>query len=92
MTAFVLWIILQALIAFLIGTLLVDVFHYLSHQFLKSKYSFLRRIGQLHTAHHQFFSAHLQIKKEYTKQNFFQHVLVEYTLHIVGILFCLLFF
>lgn len=91
MIALTLWIILQTLIAFLIGTLFFDIFHYLSHQFLKSKYTFLRKIGHLHNAHHQFFSSSLEIREKYIKKNFLQHILIEYAVHLCGILFCLLF-
>lgn len=82
----------EALAAFLAGTILMDVVHISLHQFLKSKSSFLRAIGRVHRAHHRFFSADLQIKTPYARENILGHVLLEYITQVVGILICALFF
>lgn len=91
MTVFIIGVILQALLAFLIGTLVYDAFHYLSHQFLKSKYPFLKKIGRLHIAHHQFFSSYLKIRKNWIRRNLMNHVTVEFSIHMMSILLCLFF-
>ncbi len=41
-------IILQAIIALLIGTVCFDVVHYLLHRFITAKNKMLRAIGHLH--------------------------------------------
>jgi len=82
---------LQTVFAFLISTVLFDVFHFFSHACLKSKIGFFRWIGLLHLTHHRFYSSSLQINKKIIKKNFFHHMLVEYMFHISGILVCALF-
>lgn len=91
MTAFILKIILQAFIAFITGTVLLDILHYLFHRCLKSKYKILKAIGRLHTVHHHFYTSALKIDDKWIKRNLLQHVLLEYVVHMSGILFCLLF-
>ncbi len=81
----------QAIFAFLIGTIVFDVFHYFFHLLLKSKHKFLRSIGSLHTAHHRFLNSQLKIDREWVKKNFYQHLLIEYGIKISAISACFLF-
>lgn len=91
MSTFIIGIILQAMLAFLLSTVLFDIFHFFSHWCLKSNIRVLRFIGLLHLTHHRFYTSSLQINKQYTKKNFMHHVVIEYSMHIGGILLCGLF-
>lgn len=92
MITFIFGILLQTVAAFLLGTLLFDIYHFFSHCCLKSNIRFFRLIGLIHLTHHRFYSSALKINTHYAKKNFFHHTLVESTFHLIGILFCLLFF
>lgn len=92
MIALLILIIIQALIAFLLGTVVYDVLHYFLHLFLKSKNKLLRLIGSTHSAHHRFFSASLHIDPTWMRKNILSHVIVEYSTQLGTSLFCLLFF
>jgi monoglucosyldiacylglycerol epimerase len=92
MITFIFGILLQTVFAFLIGTVLFDIYHFFAHYCLKSTVPFFRLIGLLHLTHHRFYSSALQINKKYAKNNFFHHILIESCFHLVGILFCILFF
>lgn len=78
----------QSLIAFLIGTVFFDVIHYCLHQGLKSKRSWLKKIGHLHISHHHFYTTSLKIDKSWAKKNLTQHVILEYALQMSGIFLC----
>jgi hypothetical protein len=91
MTTLILAIIAQAVLAFLISTVIFDVYHFFSHQCLKSNIRLFRLIGLIHLTHHRFYTSSLQINKQYTKRNFFHHVLVEYFFHLSCIFLCALF-
>lgn len=92
MVEFTLMILFQALVAFLIGTLLFDVVHYSFHQCIKSQYKLLRTLGRWHFAHHRFYSSTLQIDKRWAKANIHYHVIPEYCIQVTGVLGCLFFF
>lgn len=85
-------IIIQAVVAFLVGTVIFDIIHYFLHRLMKSKNPVLRAIGTIHSAHHRFYSSSLKIDKEWADKNFRRHILFEHLVHIGGILLCLLFF
>ena len=85
-------IVMEATIAYLIGTCLFDIFHYFSHKAAKSRFKFFKKIANLHMIHHRFFYASLKINKTLQRKNLFHHVLVEYSIHLLGILLCLFFF
>jgi hypothetical protein len=89
--AFIFKIILQALLAFLIGTLVADICHYLFHKCLRSKNNVLKAIGHFHLVHHRFFSHTLQIEKECISKNIYHHVISEYVAQIAGIFVCIFF-
>lgn len=91
MTEYLIKLILQTFLAFFLGTIAVDIFHYLFHVFLKSKIKFLKKIGQMHLAHHLFFTSKLKIHAELTKKNFTHHSLIEYLIQITTIITCLSF-
>lgn len=85
-------LLLQAFAAFLIGTVVFDVIHYMLHQFLKSKNRFLRYLGSIHLVHHRFYSTLLKINAAYTYKNMVSHALIEYITHMTCIVLCLLIF
>ncbi|MHB1949067.1 MAG: sterol desaturase family protein [Gammaproteobacteria bacterium] len=91
MTAYIIGLILQALAAFLIGTLVFDVVHFIFHLFITSKSKILRAIGGLHSAHHRFYSSDLQIKPEWARKNIFHHILIEYLVQLASIVACVYF-
>lgn len=91
MTMHIIQILLQGLLAFFIGTIVADVFHFLFHKAIKSKFRILKAIGHLHTAHHHFYTHNLHIDNNWIKKNFLHHVILEYAFQISGILCCLLF-
>jgi sterol desaturase/sphingolipid hydroxylase (fatty acid hydroxylase superfamily) len=82
---------IEALFVFLFATVVFDIFHYLFHYFLKSRFHLLRKLGGLHTVHHRFFSVLLKIKNEWAKKNISRHVLIEYSVQTCAILCCGLF-
>lgn len=85
------WLLMQALTAFLFGTLLFDIAHYTMHKSLKSSNKLLRAFGRIHRAHHQFYSASLQINQDMINKNFLQHVLLEHAIQGLGTILCLFF-
>lgn len=89
---FVLKIIFQSISAFFIGTILFDCLHYLFHKCMRSNNKILRRLGQLHSVHHQFYSADLVINESVIKKNLLQHVALEYVVQLLGISLCIFFF
>lgn len=83
---------LQGFVAFFLGTVVNDFFHYFFHYALRSENPLLHRIGKIHIAHHLFYSRSLQINKKWLKKNLFHHVLPEYCITTFTILVCLVFF
>lgn len=81
-------IIVQSIAAYLIGTFVFDVVHYLFHRFLESNYKWLKVIGSTHLWHHRFYTSSLNIQSEWARNNLIYHVFVEYFVHIVSILIC----
>lgn len=85
-------LLLQAFAAFIIGTVVFDVIHYLFHRCIKSKNRLLRSIGAIHLIHHRFYSIFLKVNPNYTRKNLLAHSVIEYITHSSCILLCLLFF
>jgi hypothetical protein len=85
------YFILFTFIAFSVGTLIFDFCHYGMHLCLKSKNKILRKIGQLHLAHHKFLPSSLVIDENARQKNMFYHVIFEYLINLIGIFSCLLF-
>lgn len=81
-------ILFEAIVIFLLGTILFDIVHFAMHQCMKSKSHFLRKIGQLHHAHHRFYTNNLIIEKAWQQKNLKHHVILEYGTQIIGILIC----
>jgi hypothetical protein len=73
-----LWYGAQAFAVFVAATFIFDVIHYLLHCFVESRHGLLRRIGQLHLAHHDYFDTQLQFNSELYLSNFIKHSLPEY--------------
>jgi hypothetical protein len=63
---------------FLAASTLFDVVHYILHRFLKSRSPFLRRLGLMHQAHHDFYTDQLQFDVRYARANLIWHVIPEY--------------
>jgi monoglucosyldiacylglycerol epimerase len=84
-------LLLQTLLAFLIGTVIYDFIHYFLHICLKSKNKALRALGKLHIPHHRFFPVSLKIDKAWIQRNLLQHVLAEYVVQSLSLLVCALF-
>jgi len=85
----ILSILLQAVTAFLLGTLLFDLVHYLLHHCLKSTNQWLQWLGKLHLVHHHFYTPMLQINEKWTAANLRTHAVMEYVVQMTGILVCL---
>lgn len=83
---------IQTISAFYISALLFDILHLSLHQLMKSNHAWLKTIGDIHRAHHRFFSSTLTINKDWEDKNLKQHVIVEYVVQLVGISSSLLFF
>lgn len=88
----IIFIIVEAAAAFLLGTILFDGIHYLLHQFVKSRYSVLQKLSRLHLYHHRFFTPTLQINADFANDNLRGHVMLEYLCQMIGILACLVIF
>lgn len=85
-------ILTQAIAAYLIGSFILDIAHYLLHKFAESPHKRLKKIGAIHTAHHRFYTSALTFQDEYAKQNILQHVLFEYLVQLASIVACIIFF
>jgi hypothetical protein len=92
MMEFSLKIFLEGCVAYLLGTVIFDVCHYVLHRLAKSKNVFLKNLSQRHMIHHRFFYPHLKINPALRKQNLLSHVLPEYCVHMMSISLCFLFF
>lgn len=84
-------LIFQAIFAFLLATFIFDICHYVLHQCLKSKRSWLRTIGRLHLHHHRFLTPSLHIEKSATLPNLRFHIVLEQSIQCLAILACHLF-
>jgi hypothetical protein len=72
------WYGAQAFIVFITASFVFDLIHYLLHRFVESRYEFVRRIGRLHLAHHDYFDTQLQFNNDLYLMNFIKHSLPEY--------------
>lgn len=84
-------LIFQAIFAFLFGTFVFDICHYVLHQCLKSKHPWARAIGRLHLHHHRFLTPSLHIEKNASRHNFQYHIALEQSVQCLTILACHLF-
>lgn len=91
MITYTIQIVLQGIAAFLIGTVVFDLFHFLFHTLIESKYKWLKAIGSLHLIHHRFYTSNLKIHPEWMNKNLIYHVSIEYMITMGGIFTCLLF-
>jgi hypothetical protein len=71
-------LLLQAAALFVTATIVFDVIHVSLHICLRSRWKWLRRIGSLHQAHHDFFDRRLQWHEEAVVPNLLLHVIPEY--------------
>jgi hypothetical protein len=92
MMLYVIEILAQVIAAYLLGTIAFDLVHYLFHCFLESNNKILKAIGHIHLIHHRFYTSELKVQPEWAKKNLLYHVCIEYLVHIVTILTCILFF
>lgn len=70
---------LQGIGLFAVATFLFDIIHFLLHCFMKSRWSWLRRIGDLHRAHHEFLTEDLRFQESVTRRNLLLHVVPEFS-------------
>ena len=89
--AYVIIILIQAVLLFLAATIVFDCVHYILHICMKSKNRFLHALGSIHLQHHRFFNTKLNISNEYSVSNIFSHIMLENFTQFVVIL-CGLFF
>jgi hypothetical protein len=68
----------EGIALFLAASILFDVVHFILHQFLKSRFAILRRIGGLHQTHHDFYTDQLQFDPRFARANLVWHVIPEY--------------
>jgi sterol desaturase/sphingolipid hydroxylase (fatty acid hydroxylase superfamily) len=87
-----LWLGAQAFIVFVSATFVFDVIHYILHRFVESRSPFLRSIGNLHLAHHDYFDTQLRFNEELYLKNFVEHSLPEYFTQMTVCLATLLIF
>ncbi len=85
-------LLLQAVLLFLLATVVFDIVHLLLHLCLKSKRPWLKKIGSLHLSHHRFFNSKLSIANEYAKSNLVAHVIFENLTQLLVIVAGLLYF
>ena len=71
--------ILEGVGLFLAASTLFDVVHYVLHRFLKSRHGWLRRVGALHQAHHDFYTTALEFDDRFARANLLHHVIPEYS-------------
>ena len=66
------------------GSLFFDVAHYALHNFSKSPYWILRRIGYLHEVHHLYFNRRLKFNDRYLWQNMICELPLELSCQLFG--------
>jgi hypothetical protein len=71
-------LVVQVILLFLASTVVFDIVHYVLHVFSDSRFVLLRRIGNLHAAHHAFLDRDLEINDEFLRANIFRHVIPEF--------------
>lgn len=89
------WIVvfsLQALVTFVVSTLLFDILHYLLHRWGRSHNRLLRAFASWHWVHHAFLDRKMRVNLEIAARNIWYHVLPEYLTSMAGTLLFLLVF
>ena len=71
-------ILVEGLFLFLAASVVFDLVHYLLHQCLNARSPWLKRVGALHQAHHDFYTNQLEFDTRYTRANLLLHVIPEY--------------
>jgi hypothetical protein len=66
----------------LLATIGFDVLHVCLHQFAQSSNTILKKIGALHTTHHQFLDTDLRIHESLMASNVFRHVIPEFIVQV----------
>ena len=77
------WLLMEAAMVFVVATFIFDVIHYVLHQMMDSRWTWLRRLGRLHQAHHEFCDKGLRYHDDKAGSNLLQHVLPEYSTQMV---------
>jgi hypothetical protein len=75
----------EAVAAYLIGTIVLDVVHYSFHRLLESNHKKLKAIGNLHLSHHCFYTSDLNFQSKWARKNLIHHVCVEYLVQMITI-------
>ncbi len=77
------WLLMEAALLFVVATFVFDVIHYALHQMMDSRWPWLRRLGRLHQAHHEFCDRGLHYHDDKAISNLLKHVLPEYSTQMV---------
>lgn len=82
----------QALITYIFCQLSFDTLHWVLHRCIRSHSKVLKKIGNLHQIHHDFYQKTLQLRSELCRANILYHHIPEYLVQIsICALFLLLF-
>src|SRR5690606_25897139 len=83
---------LQAVVVFVVSTLIFDAVHWLLHKWGKSTNPLLRRFARWHWVHHAFLDRKMRVHPELVKQNIIFHIIPEYVTSMAGtVIFFLVF-
>ncbi len=86
------WIVVQAVIVFAASTFLFDIVHYFLHAWENSRVPLLREFARWHDVHHKFLDKNMDVHPEFVRQNFWFHLLPEYSTSMLGTLVFVFFF
>jgi sterol desaturase/sphingolipid hydroxylase (fatty acid hydroxylase superfamily) len=83
---------LEAVLIFVVSTLLFDIVHWLLHRWGRSTNPLLRTFARWHWVHHAFLDRKMRIHPNLVVRNIFFHVIPEYATSMAGTLLFLLVF
>jgi hypothetical protein len=83
---------LEAVLVFVVSTLLFDTLHWLLHRWGRSKNRLLRRFSRWHWVHHRFLDRKMRVHPELVWPNLAYHVLPEFLTGLAGTLVFLVVF
>ena len=74
----------SGVVHYLAGSLFFDLIHWQAHRSHRSRFRFLRMLGQAHTAHHRYFDRKLKFNKEFIYANLVSHMPLELFCQVIG--------
>lgn len=75
----------EALLVFIVSTMLFDALHWLLHRWERSPNPILRTFSSWHWVHHRFLGRDMQVNPAYARKNLIFHVLPEYLTSMLAI-------